>query len=681
MKFEKKILSDFNVARNLEWIETNGLGGYASGTASGAHSRRYHGLLVAALHPPVGRTVLLSKLDETIVTNETAVGGQAIRYELGANQYPGAVFPNGYKYLERFSRDMFPVFYYRAGDVALKKTIAALQGENTTLILYEVLEAGKPITLELLPLASSRDFHSLAHANDNIGKQYLFDKGIFRTLNYQGGTEFFIAVPRSQFIEDQRWYYNYEYAIDQYRGTDFREDLYSHGKFSIKLKRGDTVGIIVSTENPAGRNAFRLFAAEQKRREKAIKEFSYDKSIERLTLAADQFIVRRGDRNTIIAGYHWFSDWGRDTMIALPGLTLATGRLKEAKSILQQFASHVSEGMLPNRFPDYGEVLEYNTIDATLWFFHAVQQYFKYTNDRSFIRSLLPVLSDIIDWHYKGTRYHIKVDPEDDLLSGGQEGVQLTWMDAKVGDWVVTPRRGKPVEINALWYNALRTMEALSTDFGKRNEAKQYGEKASRVYASFNEKFWSEKNGYLFDYIDGEHANDDLRPNQLYALSLPYPLIEGSKARSILSAITEQLLTPKGLRSLSPKHAAYKGTYGGDVWNRDGSYHQGTVWSFLLGAYIDALFYVNLNNTRESAITIVNTFLKHLNEAGIGTVSEIFDGDPPYTPRGCIAQAWGVAEILRVTLEHQLLIPKDKIPAVESKSDHAAAPQLIAHDS
>ncbi len=658
MRFDVNILSDFDKARSLEWIETNGLGGYSSSTVSGAHSRRYHGLLVAALNPPVGRTVLLSKLEETIVINASGKKDTADeqRFDLAANQYPGAIYPKGYIHLTGFERDLFPEFYYKAGNVEIKKTIAMVQGENTTLVIYDVIDAPGQFTLELLPLSTSRDFHSLSHANDSIGKQYLFDKGIFRTLNYQGGTEVFVSVPKSEFIEQQGWYYNFEYSLDHYRGLDFKEDLYTHGKFSVKLKKGSTLGIIISTENPEGRSASKLFATEKGRKEKLVKDSLHNDDLKKLVLAADQFIVKRGKLHSIIAGYHWFSDWGRDTMISLPGLCLVTGRFKDAKEILHQFAGNVSEGMLPNRFPDSGENPEYNTIDATLWFFHAIHQYYKYTGDKVFVKSILPVLKEIIDWHYKGTRYAIQVDPEDQLLSGGQEGVQLTWMDAKVSDWVVTPRRGKVVEINALWYNALCIMGYLNEEIGKKQVGEEYRLTSEKVLSSFNEKFWNEKQNCLYDFIDGEDKNDDLRPNQIYAVSLPFQLLDEKRAVKVLEVVTKHLLTPRGLRSLAPSHKSYVPTYGGGVWTRDGGYHQGTVWSFLLGPYLDALIRIKKDDDgRATASYIAQTFCQHLTEAGVGTVSEIFDGDSPHNPRGCIGQAWGVGELLRVVVEHDLL--------------------------
>jgi predicted glycogen debranching enzyme len=652
--FDSHNLNDFRKASSLEWLETNGIGGYSSSTVAGAHTRRYHGLLVAAMSPPVGRTVVVSKLDETIVQGEE-------RFELSSNQYSGAVHPEGFKHLTKFERDLFPEFYYKAGDVELKKTIAAIHGENTTVIVYEVLSAKEKFTLELLPLYACRDFHSTSHANDSINQPYLFQDGLFRTVNYQGCPEVNISVPGSEFKESKGWYYNFEYAIEQYRGLDFKEDLYTHGKFVVELKKGSKLGIIISTEDTTGKDALQLLEKERKRREIVAKDFAANDELKRLALAADQFIVKRGELKTIIAGHHWFADWGRDTMISLPGLCLTTGRFEDAKNILKAFANSVSEGMLPNRFPDQGEAPEYNTFDATLWYFHAIYKYYECTKDKEFIQSIIPVLQDIIDWHYKGTRYNIHVDPSDELLYGGQDGVQLTWMDAKVGDWVVTPRKGKPVEINALWYNALSIMDFLLSEQGNKAEADKYKMKARVVANSFNAKFWNEENGYLYDCIDGDFKDTSIRPNQIYAISLPFPLLTKEKATKVFQVVKDNLLTPKGLRSLAPSHPDYKPVYGGDPWHRDGAYHQGTVWSFLIGAYVDALMQVTNGKGKKEATEILRQFSTHLDEAGVGTVSEIFDAEPPHTPRGCMAQAWGVGEVLRVAVEHELLSsPKKK---------------------
>lgn len=643
-KISAPFISDFAVTSNLEWLETNGIGGYCCSTVSGAHTRRYHGILVASTEPPVGRKVLLSKLDETLI-----VAGQ--RFELGANQYPGAVHPRGFQFLKNFERDLFPVFEFEAGGIHLRKTVAAIHGENTVTIIYEVLKSDSGFRLEFLPLCSARDHHNICHANDAISQQYSFDQSVFSTRNYPDSPELFISIPGSDFIPTQHWYHNFEYDIERYRGLEHQEDLFNHGKFFVQLKEGDRLGIIVSTEHPRGRDVFELFHLENERRTRLVSAFEFNDNIRQTVFAADQFVVRRGkDLKTIIAGYPWFSDWGRDTMIALPGLCLVTGKHEDAKKILRAFAASVSEGMLPNRFPDHGEKPEYNTIDATLWFFQAVYKYFQYTHDREFVNELLPVLTDIITWHYKGTRYNIHVD-HDELLTGGADGVQLTWMDARVGDWVVTPRSGKAVEINALWYNALCVIAELCDN---TEDSKMYQDKAQRVKESFNKIFWDSRNAALFDHIEGSYRNDDIRPNQIYAMSLSFPVLAQDQAKYVVKLVTDKLLTPRGLRSLSPDHRSYAPRYGGDQWTRDSSYHQGTVWSFLMGPYIDALFYVEGETAKDKARQIIENFFEHLNERGIGTVSEIFDGQAPHTPRGCFAQAWGVGEVLRVAIEYKL---------------------------
>lgn len=640
----------FEHLHSLEWLETNGLGGYASGTVSGAHSRRYHGLLVSATNPPVGRTNVLSKLDETLVLN-------GVRFELGTNQYAGAVHPQGYSFLKSFERNLFPEFVYQAGGVELKKTIAAVHGENTVLVLYEVLAAPATFTMELLPLYACRDFHSLSRYNAAIDNSYRFKNGVLRTRNYESCPEVLIAVPGSRFEEQINWYYNFEYAIEKYRGQDCVEDLYTHGKFVVELRQGETLGVVISTEQlpEVSLDAVKRLRHETSRRRELVKDFSKSPALHPLVLGADQFIVKRGSLNSVIAGYHWFADWGRDTMISLPGLCLSTGRFEEARNILQAFADSVSKGMLPNRFPDYGEEPEYNTIDASLWYFNAVYKYYRETKDTSFLKSVLPVLQQIIDWHIQGTRYNIRVDPADGLLYGGTDGVQLTWMDAKIGDWVVTPRTGKAVEINALWYNALSIMEALMKVTRQWKFAKAYQAHALQVKEQFESVFWNEENQGLYDFVDGSKKNSDVRPNQLYAIALPFPVIEAKdKAEKILSQVTEHLYTPRGLRSLSPKHRDYKSEYIGGAWQRDSSYHQGTVWSFLVGVYVDALVTVRGGAGRKEAVRVAESLLQHLDEACIGSVSEIFDGKEPFAPKGAMAQAWGVAELLRVCVEYAL---------------------------
>lgn len=646
-QFDQTRTQNLAAALRLEWLETNGLGGWASSTIIGAHTRRYHGLLVAALRPPVDRKVLLSKLDEAIEFEKE-------RIELGTNLYPGAIHPQGYQYLQTFSKKLFPVFTYEAAGIRLQKSIAAVNGENTTLILYEVLEAPSVFTLKLQPFMAGRDYHSLMNANEAINRHVIFDNGILTSSLYDHLPELYLFVPNAEFTENPMWYYDFEYPVEKYRGQDFQEDLFTPGTFSCQLKAGDKLGVIASTRTPDGRDAFELFQTEENRRKQLTATLKdTDEITEALTIAADQFIVNRGeDLKTIIAGYHWFTDWGRDTMIALPGLTLATGRFDDAKKIIRAFARSASQGMLPNRFPDAGEVPEYNTVDATLWFFIAIYKYLRYTDDKSFVKDeLMPVLQDIISWHERGTRYNIHMD-EDGLLYAGQAGVQLTWMDAKVGDWVVTPRTGKAVEINALWVNAQAIYAWLLKVFGQIDQAKHFAQRTGQIKKRFREVFWFEEGGYLYDTVDGDIRDASIRPNQIIALSLPYPLLEDHQARRVLQIVKTNLYTPFGLRSLAPDDPNYRPVYGGDIVQRDSAYHQGTAWGWLLGPFLTALVRVNGSDGKCEAQKLVEEIKPHLEDAGIGTLSEIFDADAPHAARGCIAQAWSVAEILRAYTEN-----------------------------
>ena len=642
------ITQNFDKAIQYEWLETNGIGGWASSTIIFSHTRRYHGLLVAATHPPVGRIVLLSKLEDTIILDDQ-------RYDLSCNLYPDLIHPTGYYYLHSFSRDIFPVFVYRMGGVVLRKTVVAVHGENTSLVVYEVLDAPGQFSMELQPFIAARDYHSMTHANDNVSMQWnaRFDDGIFQVKPSDPIPGLFLAVPGATFDAKPAWYNNFEYHIERYRGLDCHEDLFTHGIFRRELNVGDTIGIIISTDNPAGRDAITMMEDERQRREALVAHLDRTQDTHRaLTLAADQFIVKRGDNlRTIIAGYHWFSDWGRDTMIAMPGLCLSTGRFDDARKILSAFTEHISQGMLPNRFPDAGETPEYNTVDATLWFFLAVYHYLKYTGDEAFVRKeLFPVLLDIIAWHEIGTRYGIRMD-DDGLLTAGEPGIQLTWMDAKVGDWVVTPRHGKAVEVNALWFNALVIVAELAERFGDMYEARKYTGRANQVKAAFQRVFWNDEAGCLYDVVDGDRRESAIRPNQIFALSLPFPLLKTTQGRKVLKVVEELLFTPRGLRSLAPTDRAYCAHYGGDQRARDSAYHQGTVWGWLIGPFLDALIRIRPKTGRQRAFAILNDLLTGLHETGIGTLSEIFDGDLPHTPRGCIAQAWSVAEVLRVLTE------------------------------
>jgi predicted glycogen debranching enzyme len=649
-----------------EWLETNGLGGWSSSTILGCNTRRYHGLLVAATQPPTERMNLVSKLDETI-----AIGDE--RFELGCNQYKNIVAVAGYKYLTGFNKGLFPEWHYEInlpgwgkleGLIQLKKTILMLHGENSTLVIYELLKSPVPISLELLPLMSAKGYHSLQHANNNIWWDVQFENGIFHNKPFENAPDLFISVPGAAYQHNPKWFYNFQLAVEKYRGQDYEEDLFNHGIFKVDLKEGESLVIMLSTENPIGRDPIELYKKEKERR-LGLLEISNDTNTPEiefsteqiLILAADQFIVKRGDNlKTIIAGYHWFTDWGRDTMISLPGLCLSTGRYDDAKKIIAAFANSVSMGMLPNRFQDNDEPPEYNNVDGTLWYFIAIKKYLDATKDKIFVlNNILPVLKDIIDWHFKGTRYNIHV-ANDGLLYAGETGQQLTWMDARIGSWVVTPRMGKPVEIQALWYNALKIFSEILRLNDQEDDADRVELSAGKAKKSFEEKYWNEAGNYLYDNID-EHDMPDsaIRPNQLFALGLCYPILEdGRKANLVLKLVARDLYTTVGLRSLSPQDPLYIAQYGGDVLHRDASYHQGTVWSWLLGTYVDAIIKLKEEGYELRAKNVIEDFKFHLNEGCIGNVSEIFDAASPNHPRGCVAQAWGVAEILRVIKEYNL---------------------------
>ncbi len=636
------ICRDLDAASEREWLETNGLGGFASSTITGLNTRRYHGLLVAATKPPVGRSVLLSKFEETIV-----IDGK--RTDLSANRYPGVIHPQGYLHLKQFRQDPFPVFVYQIDGVEIEKSVFMVQGENTTVIQYRVSgAAGRSSTLELRPLIAFRDYHSTAHENGALNPSIDISDGLVSCEPYQGMPKLFLAHTQGTVERTGDWYRNFEYAIEQRRGLDYHEDLFNPFVLRLAL-RDEPAVVIASTEPHNAATVSELRASETARHS----DSTGDPILRTLREAASQFIVRRGDQSTVIAGYHWFSDWGRDTMIALPGLTLATGQFEAAKGILLAFARSVDRGMLPNRFPDAGESPEYNTVDATLWFFEAVRAYAAYTGNYEFVRTMLyGVLSDIIGWHERGTRYGIRMD-EDGLLLAGEPGVQLTWMDAKIGDWVVTPRHGKPVEIQALWHNGLRVMEDLAARFGDDAAAAHYREIANRASLNFERLFWNEESGYLYDCISGGNRDGSIRPNQIFAVSLFHTLLPPDKAARVVEVVEHHLLTPYGLRSLSPSHPDYRGRYEGDSWSRDSAYHQGTVWPWLLGPFVTA--YVKVQGRSPEALlqaaALLQPLSQYLIEVGLGQIPEVFDGDAPQRPGGCMAQAWSVAEILRVLVE------------------------------
>jgi len=655
IEFEEETCGNLDEALRREWLETNGIGGFASSTIVGLNTRRYHGLLVAALKPPVERFVLLSKLEETLI-----VDGQS--FDLSANRYPGTVHPQGFRFLKQFRLDPFPIFTYEIEGVEIEKSVFMIYGENAAAIQYEMTknnhrERPRNLSFEVRPMIAFRDYHSTTHENGAINGSIDQQPGQAILTPYQGLPGLFLSHNAIDVRKTGDWYRNLEYDAERERGLDFSEDLFNPLvlRFDLKLRRRAT--IIASTKPHDAECITEYRQAEITRRRSVVVSAHFeDPFAQDLAAAADQYIVARGDQKTVIAGYHWFSDWGRDTMIALPGLTLPTGKYDIAKSILRTFAKHVDQGMLPNRFPDAGETPEYNTVDATLWFFEAVRSYVAYSGDFDLVREeLYGVFTDIINWHVRGTRYGIKVDPSG-LLSSGEQGVQLTWMDAKVGDWVVTPRRGKPVEIQALWYNALCIMEEFAKRLGDEGAQKRYRNMATVANWSFNRLFWNEKDGCLYDVTNGAPPDPSIRPNQIFAVSLPHSMLSAERAGRVVEKVREDLLTPYGLRSLAPGDPQYRGRYTGGPQERDAAYHQGTVWPWLMGPFLTAYIRVNggSEESRRQSAEWIAPLRNHLGDAGLGHISEIFDGDAPHRPCGCIAQAWSVAEVLRVYVEEIL---------------------------
>ncbi len=648
----REICGCLEAAESREWLCTNGLGGFASGTVAGLATRRYHGLLVAALNPPLGRTLLASKVDEVAEYAERT-------WALGANRWAdGTVDPRGYRDLERFELDgTTPVWTYALGDALLEKRIWMEPGANTTWVRYRVLRSSAPLTLRLQTLVNHRDYHGTTRGDGwhmDVGR---VDGGV-RVTAYDGArpVQLLATAPGgwAEVAPAHTWFRGFHLACEAERGLEAYDDHLHVATFTTTLAEGETMALVASAE---ARPSSDVEAAWRRRaRHEADVLGRWNRAgggtappwIRQLVLAADQFIARRplpddADGMTVIAGYHWFGDWGRDTMIALPGLTLATGRAEIGARILRTFARFVDRGMLPNRFPDAGETPEYNTVDASLWYFEAVRAHYHATRDAGLVRDLYPVLEQIVRAHLEGTRYGIGVDPADGLVRAGEPGVQLTWMDAKVGDWVVTPRMGKPVEINALWYNALRAMAELARAL--RRPPGEWETLARRVAAGFG-RFWNSGAGHCFDVIDGPDGDDPaLRPNQILAAALPASPLDAPRRRAVVDACARHLLASYGLRSLAPGHPAYRGRYGGDQTQRDGSYHQGTVWGWLLGPF--ALAHFAVYKDAAVARSFLSPLADHLADYGVGSIAEIFDGDAPFTPRGCIAQAWSVAETLR----------------------------------
>lgn len=649
-QLNSSLLHRYDAATQYEWLETNGLGGYASSTVIGTHTRRYHGLFASARNAPVNRQILLSRLDETIFLGEES-------YDLSTVKYEGAIYPRGYIFQSSFKLGYFPSWEYELHGIKLRKTLFMPHGMDAVVIMYTVEAADREFTIGLKPLLSPRSIHDLTFANPDIDHSAQWDGHHWQASPYGEGTTLNLSIEGAHYEHSPSWYHRFAYTKEQQRGMESIEDLFTYGQFYKPLSSGDSFAVVISGQGIITESPQALYDRELARRKKLLADAPVKEGwAQRLVLAADQFIVERGEQqHTVIAGYPWFTDWGRDTMIALPGLCLATGRPEIAKNILEEFSRHISEGMIPNRFPDDGTEPEYNTIDASLWFFVACYQYLKATRDKAFGKAvLLPSMAKIMTAHIEGTRYGIAMT-EDKLLRGGEPGVQLTWMDAKVDDWVVTPREGKSVEINALWYNAWRIYAEFLKLAGENESARSVSATARAIKKSFGTLFWNEELGCLYDFIDDNNQPDAaVRPNQIFAVSLPFPLLSPKKAELTLLKVEQDLYTPYGLRSLSPSDPNYIGIYQGDRYARDGAYHQGTVWSWLLGPYMDALIKVRGEKGRTQATNVLTALTSHLYQAGVGSISEIFDGDFPHQAKGCFAQAWSIAEPLRILHQYDL---------------------------
>jgi predicted glycogen debranching enzyme len=650
LDFGREVCGDLATAERREWLCANGLGGFASGTIAGTLTRRYHGLLVAALRPPLGRRLVVTKLEEDVEYEGAA-------FALGANRWAtGSVAPQGWRDLERFHLDgTTPVWTYACADALVEKRVWMEPGANTTYVRYRVLRASAPLTLTLRALVNHRDYHSTTRGEGWVMAVTPVTGGL-RVSAFEGAAPVLLLAPGAEAVAEHAWYRGFALPRDAERGLDAEDDHLHAGTFRATLQAGRALTITLSTEAAPATDGERAWRRRQAHDADLLTRWTRGWSgaatapgwLRHMVLAADQFVARRPLADepagmTVIAGYHWFGDWGRDTMIALPGLALSTGRPELAARVLRTFARFVDQGMLPNRFPDEAEAPEYNTVDATLWWFEAIRATHAATGDDALLRDLFPVLESVIDWHRRGTRYAIGEDPVDGLLRAGQPGVQLTWMDAKVGDWVVTPRIGKPVEINALWYNALRAMAGFARRL--RRPATAWDAAADRVRDGFA-RFWSESAGHCYDVLEGPGGDDlSLRPNQIFAVSLPESPLSRERQRRVVDACARHLLTSHGLRSLSPRDPAYRGHYGGPQTERDGAYHQGTVWGWLLGPF--ALAHARAYGDREAARALLEPLAHQLADYGVGSLAEIFEGDPPFAPRGCVAQAWSVAETLR----------------------------------
>ena len=665
----QEALSRFDEAIQKEWLITNSLGGYASSTVLGVNTRKYHGLLVAALHPPGNRTVCLAKLDE-----EAWIGNNV--YQLGANEFHDVIFPQGYKFLKEFSVAPFPRYIYTTQDIEATKTIFMPSGKNAVVAVYKILNrSGSDVKFRIYPLLTCRHFHLVV---DKTRSPLSFSQ-------MQSGREVEVAFnsPKAtvasqatagEFIEKTNWIERLYYREEDRRGESSTDDCYQPGYFEVAVspnQKAEFAVVAAASENSREarenlenigvtlQDVKGLLKREWEQRIDALFRFysSHKKAaisdwLSWILSAAGAFIVNgAGDRASVIAGYFWFETWGRDTFISLPGLMLATAKFEDARKILADFTRHCKQGLIPNFVADKSGETAYNTVDATLWYVNAVLQYLKYTGDFKFVQQQLwATLKTIVDSHKEGTAFGIRVD-SDGLLA---HGPQLTWMDAEVDGAAVTPRAGKAVEIQALWYNTLRTTQLLANRFAEKSLAEKYAEMAAKAHNSFNLKFWNAEKRCLFDVVGEGGGDAALRPNQIIAASLDFTMLDKAKSEQVVDTVQRELLTPCGLRTLAQNDPRYRGVYVGDRRSRDQAYHNGTVWAWLLGPYVTAFRKAKSNSAYELKNCLVSLFTQQVTQAGLGTISEVFDGDSPHTARGCIAQAWSVAEPLRAYVEDVL---------------------------
>ena len=652
IRFGADFLSTYEEGIKREWIIGNGLGGYASSTVIGAGTRTYHGLLIAAPENSPGRLLLLSSLDEEISIEEEI-------YRLATHKYPDNICPSGFNYLSEFTRNPFPLWVYQPGDFTVKKKVFMVHNNNTTFVLYDITSQKEGALLRIFPLVSSRDFNLTARS----GYLSFFQKAGPVGVELASSNGFTFSLSSNlQYHAEPKWYYNLEYDAEKNRGLNFQEDIFNPGYFESTLEPGTSrFFIAASTADISSltlEQVDKLYTREANRQNLLALDSKLTEPFAlKLLKATDPFVVKNHStgEKTVIAGYHWYSDWGRDAMISLPGLFLIPYRFDEAKSALNNFARYCRRGLIPNTFPAFGGDPVYNTVDASLWFIHALDRYFAYTKDFLFLSDIWDTVCNIIDNYCKGTDFGIGMD-SDCLI---RQGPQLTWMDAKVGEWAVTPRAGKACEVNALWYNALKTASYMGTLLGEDVSASET--LAAGVASNFENVFWNPETNCLFDLIYQDEAGNQvkdpaIRPNQIFAVSLPYTMLSPEKEKMIVDRVEKDLLTPFGLKTLSSDHPLYVGQYRGDALTRDTAYHNGTVWPWLLGAYVKA--YLKVHNYSKSSLEDMRILLEgfdtHLEIAGLGTISEVFDGDYPHSPGGAIAQAWSVAEILRAYVEDVL---------------------------